>query len=375
MKKSKTLTHLLKGWFGKAALLTASIAASALLLEGSIRYYCDNISKSPICSFPNIEDKFGDRWRYIPGSIVFDFKVNSKGYLDKEFETKKHDDIKKIIALGDSFGNTMPYNFNYLTLAESSKWEIYNMNITGTNPTDYLETLVNEGLSYNPDAILVGFYEGNDFIFYEDKENKIKLYTPQLFNHFYTLFKIKFEEKSLNIDTSTDYNNSSDIDTIDKCILATERKKTKTEIKNYWQNQIASFLINQMDDTLSSFEYNWEILDKINKIAKNNNKDIIAVLIPSAYQVEKEVYETCINMEPKLLAHDINMDNLHTLLRLYYEDEGIPVIDLLPPLREGYKKYGKMYLENDIHWNCRANQIAGQEVKNFFEKYFAEHKN
>ena len=76
---------------------------------------------------------------------------------------------RRIVALGDSFAmGSVPYPANYLTLLESTlasdgSVEVVNMGVSGTDPVDYLSMLVQEGLAFGPDLVLVNFFVGNDF--------------------------------------------------------------------------------------------------------------------------------------------------------------------------------------------------------------------
>src|SRR5262245_5040667 len=99
----------------------------------------------------------------------FDFRMNSRGFLDTEFGPKQPGRYR-IVALGDSFGHgVVPYRYNFLTLAEAELQkarpglEVYNLGIPRIGPREYLALLINEGLAYEPDAILVSFFVGNDF--------------------------------------------------------------------------------------------------------------------------------------------------------------------------------------------------------------------
>ena len=60
-----------------------------------------------------------NRYRGKPYGDDWDFKLNSRGFKDKEF-TKKKKNIYRIIGIGDSIAfGVVPYKYNYLTLLES----------------------------------------------------------------------------------------------------------------------------------------------------------------------------------------------------------------------------------------------------------------
>ena len=110
------------------------------------------------------------RFRAQPGSTYYGFPINSDGFHDDEFSKDKAG-AYRILALGDSFAfGIVPFEHNYLTLVQESlslpdrPVEVLNMGIPRTGPMDYLALLVNEGLDFDPDMVMVSFYIGNDLI-------------------------------------------------------------------------------------------------------------------------------------------------------------------------------------------------------------------
>jgi lysophospholipase L1-like esterase len=96
--------------------------------------------------------------------------LNAGGFKDVEHPRDKPAGTYRIVALGDSFAfGAVPYEDNYLTLlgqrlgTAGRPVEVINMGISGAGPQDYLALLLDEGLAYRPDLVLVSFFVGNDF--------------------------------------------------------------------------------------------------------------------------------------------------------------------------------------------------------------------
>src|SRR5690242_11845294 len=77
-----------------------------------------------------------DRFRGKPFAGDWDFRLNSKGFKDVEFDQKKAIGIFRILGIGDSFAfGVVPYAANYLTILETTlgasrkKVEVINMGI------------------------------------------------------------------------------------------------------------------------------------------------------------------------------------------------------------------------------------------------------
>jgi hypothetical protein len=116
------------------------------------------------------KESYNKRFRGKPFASHGKFKLNSLGFRGKEF-TPKPVNGYRIVALGDSFAfGVVPYDANYLTLIETSlqknhpNVDLLNMAIVGTGPVDYWELLRDEGLSYEPNLVLLSFFVGNDFV-------------------------------------------------------------------------------------------------------------------------------------------------------------------------------------------------------------------
>ena len=142
----------------------AVTAVSLLSLEIALRIF--NVI-SP--SFVFYSDAYS-RYRGRPGAPVYDTHFNSRGFNDIERSVVRPTQItRRIVAIGDSFAvGVVPWRANYLTLLASElavdgSTEVVNMGVAGTEPRDYLSILVNEGLAFKPDLVLVGFFIGNDF--------------------------------------------------------------------------------------------------------------------------------------------------------------------------------------------------------------------
>jgi hypothetical protein len=111
------------------------------------------------------------RWRVRPGLNYYGFRLNSGGYHDLEFHRERTPGVKRVVALGDSFAfGAVPYAGNFLTLLEGElnaagiPTEVYNLGVPALHTGDYLGLLEREGLSYQPDVVLVAVFLGNDLM-------------------------------------------------------------------------------------------------------------------------------------------------------------------------------------------------------------------
>ena len=110
------------------------------------------------------------RFRGQPGAPFFGDTFNSRGFNDRERPLAPAPaGTYRVVAIGDSFAvGVVPRRDNYLARLEASLGasrpaEVVNLGVAATEPRDYLALLADEGMTYAPDVVLVGFYVGNDF--------------------------------------------------------------------------------------------------------------------------------------------------------------------------------------------------------------------
>ena len=99
------------------------------------------------------------------------FSTNSQGFRSYEdFHLEKPPGIFRVISLGDSTteGFEVRQNYTYAAVLErylrknGIKAEVFNTGISGFSTAEELIYLENEGIKYNPDAVVLGFF-ANDF--------------------------------------------------------------------------------------------------------------------------------------------------------------------------------------------------------------------
>ena len=98
-------------------------------------------------------------------------KINSQGLRDYEYSINKHNDVFRIVGLGDSmmFGHGVNLEDNFLKVIERRlnensngiNYEIINFAVPGYNTVMEIETFKEKVLKYDPDLVILSFI-GND---------------------------------------------------------------------------------------------------------------------------------------------------------------------------------------------------------------------
>jgi hypothetical protein len=93
------------------------------------------------------------------------------------------------------------------------------------------------------------------------------------------------------------------------------------------------------------------------------------MLIPDQFQVEEDVWSG-------LVAHgrveQADRDHAQKLLLPWFEQNGIPCLDLLPvlraepPMADGLRH---LYHRRDTHFNARGNRVVGKALAVFLRQF------
>ena len=91
---------------------------------------------------------------------------NSRGYRDRERSQAKPPGVRRVVSLGDSFawGASVEFEDAYpqrlergLSRRRRETWEVVNLALPGMNTVDQAAQLVDEGMAYGPDVVLLGY--------------------------------------------------------------------------------------------------------------------------------------------------------------------------------------------------------------------------
>jgi lysophospholipase L1-like esterase len=92
--------------------------------------------------------------------------TNSRGYRDRERSLARVQGVRRLLAQGDSFTWGAGIEFDdtwaarlerHLPARRHEPWEVVNLALSGMNTVDEASQLVEEGLAYAPDVLVLGF--------------------------------------------------------------------------------------------------------------------------------------------------------------------------------------------------------------------------
>ena len=302
-----------------------------------------------------------DRYRGKPHSKVYDFRLNSLGFKDKEFGPKKAD-VYRIIGIGDSFTfGVVPYKYNYLTVLESNlkkdnyNIEILNMGIPSIGPKEYLALFVREGLKLKPDMLLLTFYIGNDYFDCLEHEKLYEYSYVATFINYLITIGTKYKGKIYAQGTYYD-----DKPTIDK--------KEYLEILEH-----RSFIYIKGNGRLAKLDkIAFHYLSMINDICKRRHIKFVVVIAPDEIQISRNLQEEVIkDYYPKLKEDQWDITQPNRLLIDELDKLGVKYINLYPYFA---KKTGeRLYVPQNTHWNIAGNRLAANVIQAYMVTYLNNH--
>lgn len=341
----------LPAFLGQTAII---ILISLIFTEVAFRIY-NKFNPSLI-----FYDSSYNRYRGKPFSEDYQFKLNSRGFKDVEFEVEKAPGTYRILGIGDSFAyGIIPYENNYYTLLEEElnqqgeKVEVINMGIPNLSPKDYLAILVDEGLELNPDMVVLSFFIGNDFL--DSKTERRSLYTYSYAASFIN-FLVQLTQKYEGQVIHGNYVYQDDTKTLeDDAFLAVQQHRS---ILFYKENGRFE------DDLVTTMDY----LKRIQEICDSRNIKLAVAIIPDETQVNTALQAQVVSsLNGQLENYDFDIPNRQLTKEL--DRANIAYVDLLDTFRSETKNR-LLYKLNDTHWNIAGNELAAVEIRKFLNKRF-----
>jgi len=279
---------------------------------------------------------------------------NSRGFKDYEYDyAAKPSGTFRALVLGDSFtvGLEVPLEKTFVKQLEhklrvqfpEKKIEVLSVATNGWSTEQQLLFLTKEGLSYQPDLVILAYYVGNDQIdnaarglfAYEDGKLLVNTHRPLaqsrpravyyfLSSRFHIFNLIQSAYWKLQEQTGT----SSAVD-YRSAFTPYLQKEMSPEIKRAW---------NKTFTLLNAMRYQLE------------QRDIpfLLAVIPDRSQ------------ETQQSGDGIVIDQPQRVLNAYGKEAVVPIIDLLPAFQAHAGE--QLHFEKDFHWNEAGHELAANEL-------------
>jgi len=353
------------------------------LAEGAVRFVDPYLARSGL--FSAAPDTPG-------GGIPFHvtdrtgMRTNSMGFRDRERTLKRRSTALRLVALGDSFtwGTGAIYDEAFVTLVErglssmSPNAEVINLGMVGYQPHEYLALLKAHGLAYHPDAILMNFFVGNDLmpaqgaqLIVAGHRHRVHINGNWFHDHFswdhwylshdlaYTWLggeaAIRRVSGMSNLGALSQKSAS-----IDDGEAVTTFSGWSPQYLRMIQGMSDQFLKRDTSDFLARWRETSRTLDRVNALLVERGIPWVLVLLPAEEQVDVELQRLYVSMNGgRPEAYDFRKPQ--RLLAEWGKQQGVKVIDLGPEFQANAAR-GRLFIDNDIHWNKNGHALAAQIV-------------
>lgn len=379
-------------------LVVFAFIAALLVAEGIARIFIDPVDYL---------------WRHLSYDPVLRYKIepHSAGHDSLGYRNKYVPERADIVTLGDSqtYGESSPAKYSWPSILGSlTGKETYNMGVSGYGPAEYFYLLGNGALEFKPDVVVVGFYLGNDLAdtytaVYtvgrwgnlrkpvndrgpEDREQAMaddappaeapppakKPFAYELKLRLYSAAGWFAENSVLYRVVTASYLGDS---MRQKMMLDRGEKITMLDAPEYGIHtgftpvrRLEAVDLDK-ENIREGLALALGFFDNMNKLAEENGVRFLVVILPTKESVFGEFIEgnTALQYSGEIDRLLLNERQVSAEAESYFEEHGIPYLDLLGPLREA-ALHEQIYPNNySGHFNRNGNRVIAESISRRLE--------
>lgn len=287
-------------------------------------------------------------------------ETNSNGLRDREFSYKKPSRAYRILALGDSwtFGNGVEEWEAYPKVLErllnqrypESEWEVINTGVSQYGTFNELAFLKKEGVKYNPDLIILGFFPENNIdnnvrpysIMVNEEGDLISKNNKQGF-----LYRIK---RFIRLHSHL-YRFAGDRYHLFLHHIGMERSE-------WYRPRLFETIYS--DSTRRAWKNTENLILQISEIARSNDSKLLILNIPRLHLIYPPYWNKFVKIYQQngiSLCPEMPGKYLKAFVKRY----GIPILDFLPLFKK-HASPKSLYLIPNGHWSAEGHKVAAQYI-------------
>lgn len=377
-----------KAVFSRLGLILFGCILALIVGEIAMRIYLSLPGSANSVYIRDKEAGYRFRPHFRDDELEPEYYVNGFGFRDRAHSEKKQPGTFRIIGIGDSFVySAVRLDDNFLRVTEallnevpardSLETEIILMGLGGYSPENYVGVLQSQGLTIDPDLVILNFFVGNDVmgipirghvfrgqLYYVGSHNPWLHIARQsrLFIMLEKVFLVDIKQKlirkqdvSLNLDGVKEEmpeaarNGDSRRPPLSNAFIRMQAKrlpvclrKPTRRVENLWRKAES-------------------YLDEFDRLCREAGMPWILHIIPAEIQIDTEVRAGV--LKALQLSEDVyDFDLPQRRLKAYAAERGIPALDPLPEMRRAHQSGQRLYIPNDSHWNVEGNRLAGELI-------------
>jgi|GEM_PF-2013481 len=311
-----------------------------------------------------------------PGSQLNGFILNSHGFQSPEYPYDKPPDVKRVVFIGDSQTvSAVPYPNSFVRLLDSrlntkyQKIQTLNLGTICVGPGTEKQILQYEGIKYQPNVIVLGFFVENDFT--DDKEilqrynEQIKtktylfpfwVYQSRLFSLFRNMrFYLTVKEKSPLFPKKNDV---LGIETESFDFNPKEMEFTESDYFSLGGEKLDLF--RRESPAYSNWNTVQKFLLDMKQLSDQANAKFLVLIIPDEFQVNKTLLKDVAQYK-KISVDQLDMALPQRTIKTFFDQHNIQYIDLLTEW-ESSPAAEKYYLPRNTHLSIEGNKVVADTL-------------
>ncbi len=292
-----------------------------------------------------------------------EIKVNSFGFRDRDYNTKKSDGIYRIVIIGDSitFGNFLPIEATFPKRLEQSfrqhrmPVEVLNLGVGGYNTIQEVAFLQQLGLQFDPDEVIVG-YCMNDVGVVSPNLNyirRVRTYGAPVYN----LRFLQFVRSKLDIIEARIYS-----------FFSTRNDKEKLKDNKKSLSSIGDvYLSERIRDIENYISYDSDYHRVFSWYSSAHKLSNIRAGFERLKALSRQYgFKVSVMIIPFVLEHVDAYDAAYDIVRHEARRNGFDVIEVLQEFIDTNIKYLKIRPSDGIHPNELGHRLIAEKLFKFY---------
>lgn len=317
--------------------------------------------------------------------------VWNEAYAERESERLWRDADRRVLVLGDSF--FVPYGLTGRLVAEGlaeSGIAVRNLAVNGKGPFEYLEQLKGAGDEPRPDAVLLGYYVGNDLTDVQNnpqfnprpRGTAIRPSPPRASppkvspgtrgERLDGLYLWRYLRKHPAEDRSFDWARFEAAGIDPEMVEAAKARRV-----NPWLLRAAlrnpDYLLDNLLMESAANQRAWlktrELLAAIHEETRARKARLLVVVFPRSIQINDSRFEFFRKLTFRVDERTLTSRRPQELVARFCEERGIAMLDLLPVFEERVAE--DLYLDMDDHFDADGHRLAADRIVSFVAPFLA----
>ncbi len=371
-------------WAGRVTFVVGVSLLCLLAAEAIARLSVDSIPRLDL----DIYRKSGDGQLLLRPAVTrrhstrhwdVTVSINEEGWRDSPGLGSAGDSV--VLGLGDSFafGWGVELEDSMLFLLEQQltgrhRVRILKAGVPGTGPGDQLRLLQILGPKYQPSAVVLIFFVGNDFVdvqmggarqFQVESGLLVRRDLSQETANPLSTLRTEAVRKSrllqLLMGVWWHWSRSGD---------ASSREEDRAPRRwDEWLREFAQIHLREYPPrTTEAVKQTLDLLTEMQQACRGRSAEFLLVVVPRSYQIyenETEELKTSLGLSAGDLNDDLDLDKPQRILKEWAGRSGVPVADLLDSFREHHRTHPRqrLFYYPDAHLNRLGHRVAADAIQ------------